>query len=376
MGVLEQAESISAAEKAQPSGSTDNLKQRISQPCRNSSQLIISTPPETDEAQGLLDAALGESDATEPSEWRHFAVPLAMHGERLDRVLAHSVPEFSRSYLQQLIEQGAVLLSGAPAAKSSAKIKAGVELSVELRATPQSQAFKPEAMALDVVYEDAHLCILNKPAGLVVHPAPGNWSGTLLNGLLARDAQASTLPRAGIVHRLDKDTSGLMVVARTRQTMDALVQSIAARNVKRQYWALAAGTWRLPNGYTLEQAVGRDPANRLRMAVVDLTRQSGKTASTTFDLVAQSAQGCWVQCTLHTGRTHQIRVHMAHLGFPLLADGVYGGKPAAGMTRQALHAYHLALSHPMTGEALDFRLPLPQDMQEAALAWGLSYNHT
>ena len=298
-----------------------------------------------------------------------------MHAARLDRILAYSVPEFSRSYLQQLIEQGAVLMAGVPASKSSAKVKAGVELSVELRATPQSQAFQPQDMALDVVYEDAHLCIINKPAGLVVHPAPGNWSGTLLNGLLARDAQAASLPRAGIVHRLDKDTSGLMVVARTRQTMDALVQRIAAREVKRQYWAMAAGQWTLKNGFTLEQPVGRDPANRLRMAVVDLTRHAGKTAATTFDLVAQSPSGCWVQCTLHTGRTHQIRVHMAHLGFPLLADTVYGGKPAAGMSRQALHAYHLAFQHPVTGEALDFSAPLPQDMQEAAGLWGLSYNH-
>mgnify|MGYP002136146210 CR=1 FL=1 len=297
-----------------------------------------------------------------------------MHGERLDRILVQCVPEFSRSYLQQLIEQGAVLLAGVPAIKSSVKVKAGLALAVELRATPQSQAFKPEPMALDVVYEDDHLCVLNKPAGLVVHPAPGNWSGTLLNGLLARDAQAATLPRAGIVHRLDKDTSGLMVVARTRQTMDALVHSIAARTVQRQYWALAAGTWVWKPGYTVEQPIGRDPANRLRMAVVDLTRQAGKTASTTLDLVAQSAPGCWVQCTLHTGRTHQIRVHMAHLGFPLLADVVYGGKVAAGMTRQALHAFHLAFTHPITGQALDFHCPLPQDMQQVVEAWGLSYN--
>ena len=336
--------------------------------------MIISTPPEADETQGHLEAILGEGESAETSEWRHFAVPAAMHGERLDRILAQCVPEFSRSYLQQLIEQGAVLMAGAPAAKTAAKVKAGVALSVQLRATPQSQAFKPEAMLLDVVYEDPHLYILNKPAGLVVHPAPGNWSGTLLNGLLARDAQAAMLPRAGIVHRLDKDTSGLMVVARTRQTMDALVQRIAAREVKRQYWALAAGTWSLQNGYTLDQPVGRDPANRLRMAAVDLARHAGKTASTTFDLVAQSAQGCWLECTLHTGRTHQIRVHMAHLGFPLLADAVYGGQSAAGMTRQALHAYHLAFHHPVSDEALDFRLPLPSDMQEATAAWGLSYN--
>lgn len=315
-----------------------------------------------------------EGEAGETSEWRHVEVPVALHGERLDRVLAQCVPEFSRSYLQQLIEQGAVLLAGAPAAKSSAKVKAGWALSVELRATPQSQAFKPEAMDLDVVYEDAHLCVLNKPAGLVVHPAPGHWSGTLLNGLLARDAQATLLPRAGIVHRLDKDTSGLMVVARTRQSMDVLVHSIAARDVKRQYWALAAGQWLYPSAYTSEKAIGRDPGNRLRMAVVDLTHQSGKTASTRFDLVAQSALGFWVQCTLHTGRTHQIRVHMADLGFPLLADAVYGGRPAAGMARQALHAFRLAFAHPVTGAPLEFRAPLPEDMQQAAAAWGLSYN--
>ena len=339
--------------------------------------MIISTPPETDDTQAHVDMALGDAEpaeVVEASEWRHFAVPVEMHGERLDRVLAHSVPEFSRSYLQQLIEQGAVLLGGVPAGKSSSKVKAGAPLAVELRATPQSQAFKPEVMDLDVVYEDAHLCVLNKPAGLVAHPAPGNWSGTLLNGLLARYPQAASLPRAGIVHRLDKDTSGLMVVARTRQTMDALVQRIAARHVQRQYWALAAGTWRMANGYTLEQPVGRDPANRLRMAAVDLTRHPGKTAATTFDLLAQSVSGCWVQCTLHTGRTHQIRVHMAHLGFPLLADAVYGGRPGAGMTRQALHAFRLALTHPATGDHLDFRAPLPPDMQAAVALWGLSYN--
>ena len=330
-----------------------------------------------DPPPGLTDDSLGEGepvDGGEACEWRHFAVPQEMHASRLDRILAHSVPEFSRSYLQQLIEQGAVLMAGVPASKSSTKVKAGVELSVELRATPQSQAFQPQAMALEVVYEDAHLCIINKPAGLVVHPAPGHWSGTLLNGLLARDAQAASLPRAGIVHRLDKDTSGLMVVARTRQTMDALVQRIAAREVKRQYWAMAAGQWTLKNGFTAEQPVGRDPVNRLRMAVVDLTRHAGKTAATTFDLVAQSDLGCWVQCTLHTGRTHQIRVHMAHLGFPLLADTTYGGQPEAGMTRQALHAYHLAFQHPVTGDALDFKAALPQDMQEVAVFWGLSYN--
>ena len=336
--------------------------------------MIISTPLELDDSVGLLDDVAGDSDPSPSVEWRHLTVPIEHHGDRLDRVLAHCVPEFSRSYLQQLIEQGAVLLAASPVTKSSAKVKAGAALSVELRATPQSQAFKPEAMALDVVYQDAHLMIVNKPAGLVVHPAPGNWSGTLLNGILALDKQSALLPRAGIVHRLDKDTSGLMVVARTRQGMDALVQKIAAREVKRQYWAFAPGHWRFGAGFTLDQPVGRDPANRLRMAVVDLSRQSGKTASTTFDLVDQADMGCWVQCTLHTGRTHQIRVHMAHLGYPLVADAVYGGRPGAGMTRQALHAFHLAFAHPVTGVSLEFRAALPEDMQKAATIWALSYN--
>jgi len=336
--------------------------------------LIISTPLEIDDPQGLLEEVAGDSEPSVTAEWRHFPVPKAHHGDRLDRVLTQCVPEFSRSYLQQLIEQGAVLLGGMPITKSSAKMKAGACVSVELRATPQSQAFQPEGMALDVVYQDDHLFIINKPAGLVVHPAPGHWSGTLLNGILALDTQSAFLPRAGIVHRLDKDTSGLMVVARTRQAMDALVHQIAAREVKRQYWAFAHGQWRFNAAYTVDQAVGRDPGNRLRMAVVDLAHQSGKTASTTFDLVDQADLGCWVQCTLHTGRTHQIRVHMAHLGFPLLADAVYGGRPGAEMTRQALHAFHLAFAHPITGLPMDFRAPLPIDMHNATALWALSYN--
>ena len=312
-----------------------------------------------------------EADTTEV---RQDEVPVGLQGWRLDRALAHLVPEFSRSYLQQLIEQGDVLLQGIPATKSSTKVKFGHHLTVTLRATPQSQAFVPEAMPIDVVYEDEHLRVVNKPAGLVVHPAPGNWRGTLLNGLLALDPMAVQVPRAGIVHRLDKDTSGLMVVARTRQAMDTLVAMIAAREVSRQYLALAHGHWSGDAMRKVEAPIGRDPANRLRMAVVDLASQSGKTAATTIELLAQGDAGCLVQCTLHTGRTHQIRVHMAHLKHPLLADAVYGGAPAAGMSRQALHAWHLAFTHPITGVALDFKCSLPQDMQSALQAWGLSYN--
>ncbi|MDP4770885.1 MAG: RluA family pseudouridine synthase [Limnohabitans sp.] len=307
-------------------------------------------------------------------EVRMAAVPVAMHGQRLDRVLAQLVPEFSRSYLQQLIEQGEALIDGRVTTKVSAKVRLGHQLQITLRATPQSQAFVPEAMLIDVVYEDEHLRVIHKPAGLVVHPAPGNWRGTLLNGLLALDPKASEVPRAGIVHRLDKDTSGLMVVARTRQAMDALVSQIAARDVHRQYLALAHKNWSGASPRTLEAAIGRDPANRLRMAVVDLSHQSGKTAATTFDLLAQGERCCLVQCTLHTGRTHQIRVHMAHLGHPLLGDAVYGGLPLGGMSRQALHAWRLAFEHPITGEPIDLRLDWPEDMAQALQNLGLSYN--
>jgi len=241
-----------------------------------------------EDAEHALEAS--QEDAQE--EVRTAAVPVALHGQRLDRVLAQLVPEFSRSYLQQLIEQGELLIDGRVTTKVSAKVRLGHLLQITLRATPQSQAFVPEAMPIDVVYQDAHLRVVHKPAGLVVHPAPGNWRGTLLNGLLAFDPLASEVPRAGIVHRLDKDTSGLMVVARTRQAMDALVTQIAARQVHRQYLALGHKNWTRPSPRTLEAAIGRDPANRLRMAVVDLAHQSGKTAATTFDAV-----WCAAPCT-------------------------------------------------------------------------------
>jgi 23S rRNA pseudouridine1911/1915/1917 synthase len=309
-------------------------------------------------------------------EVRTAAVPVNLHGQRLDRVLAQLVPEFSRSYLQQLIEQGEALIDGRVTTKVSAKVRVGHLLQITLRATPQSQAFVPESMPIDVVYEDAHLRVVHKPSGLVVHPAPGNWRGTLLNGLLAFDPQASEVPRAGIVHRLDKDTSGLMVVARTRQAMDALVARIAAREVHRQYLALGHNNWTGVSPRTLEAAIGRDPSNRLRMAVVDLAYQSGKTASTTFDLLAQGERCCLVQCTLHTGRTHQIRVHMAHLGHALLGDAVYGGVPLGGMTRQALHAWRLAFEHPITGQRIDLTSALPEEMILAMQNLGLSYNFT
>ena len=176
----------------------------------------------------LSELADDPAEAGPDVELRPLSIGESLHGQRLDRALVALAPEFSRSYLQQLIDSGAVSIGGRPALKASQRVRAGEQGMLELRPTPQSQAFLPQPMALDVVHEDGHLCVINKPAGLVVHPAPGHWQGTLLNGLLARDPQARLLPRAGIVHRLDKDTSGLMVVARTRSAMDALVQAIAA----------------------------------------------------------------------------------------------------------------------------------------------------
>ena len=319
------------------------------------------------------EAAESAADIAE-SELRPLGITAELHGERLDRALVELVPEFSRSYLQQLIESGAVTLQGKLACKPSTKVRAGDVGVIELRPTLQSQAFKPEAIPIDVVFEDEFLRVIHKPAGMVVHPAPGNWSGTLLNGLLARDVQAQILPRAGIVHRLDKDTSGLMVVARSRAAMDALVALIAAREVSRQYLALAHKPWQGATARSIELPIGRDPRNRLRMAVVDLGSHAGKTARTDITLLENFDQGCFVRCALHTGRTHQIRVHMASAGHALVGDVLYGGAAAAGLSRQALHATELAFVHPMTGAALRFHAPLPEDMRQALACWGLSYN--
>jgi 23S rRNA pseudouridine1911/1915/1917 synthase len=327
-------------------------------------QPIISSAPDGDEFEDRVEA--------EPElELRALDFGAAQHGQRLDLALVELVPEFSRSYLQQLIDCGAVVLNGLAVRKASQRVRAGDRGNIELRPTPQTQAFKPQDMALDLAYEDEHLLVVNKPAGLVVHPAPGNWSGTLLNGLLAHDAKATGLPRAGIVHRLDKDTSGLMVVARTRSVMDALVRAIAAREVSRQYLALAHGPWLGATRREVNAPIGRDPRNRLRMAVVDGVNQPGKLARTDIELIANCDQGCLVRCTLHTGRTHQIRVHMASIGHPLVADEVYGGRRAAGMQRQALHAFRLGLVHPVTQQALRFQAALPPDFEQALHAWQL-----
>ena len=321
----------------------------------------------------LDETALAEEGPLEV-EIRLCEVPTDMHGWRLDRVLARLIPEFSRSYLQQLLADGAVQLRGAVVLKQAARTAAGERLRVELRPTQQAMAFVPQAMALNVVYEDADLLVINKPAGLVVHPAAGNWSGTLLNGLLAHHAGAASLPRAGIVHRLDKDTSGLMLVGKSRQAVEALVRAIAAREVNRQYLALAHGRWLGAAEQGVDQPVGRDSRNRLRMAVVAPDSATGKPAQTSLLRLDGSDEATLVACKLHTGRTHQIRVHMAWLGYPLVGDTLYGGRVLWGMDRQALHATRLRLRHPTGGQPLDFRCALPPDFMHALAQSGLQYN--
>jgi 23S rRNA pseudouridine1911/1915/1917 synthase len=309
-------------------------------------------PPRDDE----LDA----EPSSQEHEQRNVRVDAADHGQRLDKALVRMAPEFSRSHLQGLIDQGHVSIDGAVVTAAARRLRAGQHVLVTLVPTAQALAFRPETMRLAVVHEDDQLLVVDKPAGLVVHPAAGNWSGTLLNGLLAHHRAAALLPRAGIVHRLDKDTSGLMVVAKTLPAMTLLVRAIAAREVQRIYLALAHGvpSWRQ---LRIDAPIGRDPTARVRMAVVD----DGKPARTDVECLQRGTEACALRCVLHTGRTHQIRVHLASRGHPLVGDVLYGGRPAFGLQRQALHATRLSFAHPSDGRMVAFESPLPPDLQAA-----------
>ena len=293
-------------------------------------------------------------------ETRRMVVAADEHGLRLDKLLVAHAGEFSRTHLQTLIERGCAHVDGVTARAAAQRLRAGQTVAIELQRTDESRAFRPEPMALTIAYEDEHLLVIDKPAGLVVHPAPGHWRGTLVNGLLARHAGAALLPRAGIVHRLDKDTSGLMVAAKTLPAMTALVRAIAAREVRREYVAIVHGD--VPPGVVpIDAPIGRDPVSRIRMAVT----RSGRPARTDVARLTGNGRFTALACRLHSGRTHQIRVHLASRGHPIVADALYGGAAALGLARQALHAFRLGLAHPVTGETLAFEAPLPADLQSA-----------
>lgn len=298
---------------------------------------------------------------------RQATVPDTAAGRRFDAVLAELFPEYSRSKLTEWIKSGDVLLDGVTV-RGRDPVRGGEVATLNAVLETQTHA-EPEDIPLDVLFEDEHLLVINKPVGLVVHPGAGNSSGTLVNALLYRDASVSALPRAGIVHRLDKDTSGVMVIARTIQAQTALVEQLSERQVHRQYLAIVVGA--LVAGGTADAPIDRHPRDRLKMGV----REDGKEAITHYRLRERFRAHTALECRLETGRTHQIRVHMAHLRHAIVGDQLYGGalklpKGASdeliaalrGFKRQALHAETLEFNHPITGEPVRNTAPAPADM--------------
>jgi 23S rRNA pseudouridine1911/1915/1917 synthase len=287
---------------------------------------------------------------------RKLTIPLEMAGLRLDQALARLLPGESRSRLARLIEEGHVRVDGEPAAVRR-KVKSGESVEVWLAPRPVDAAFRPEAIDLAIVHEDDDLLVIDKPPGLVVHPGSGNWEGTMLNALLHHVPAVKALPRAGIVHRLDKETSGLLVVAKTERAQAALVRQLQARSVKRTYLAVVRG--RVERDGTVDAPIGRHPVQRTRMAVV----AGGKPAVTHYRVRERFADHTLLECRLETGRTHQIRVHLASIGHPLEGDPTYAGRAPKLFARQALHAWRLGFVHPTSGTTLEFESPMPEDMR-------------
>ena len=291
-----------------------------------------------------------------PSRELRITIPVELAGLRLDQALARLLPEESRSRLAKLIEEGHVRVDGEKVA-GKRKLKSGEAVEVALAPRVEESAYRAEAIALDVIHEDSDVLVLNKPAGLVVHPGSGNWAGTMLNALLHHAPALEHLARAGIVHRLDKDTSGLLVVAKNEPAQLSLVRQLQARTVKRTYLALVRG--RLVRGGTVDAPIGRHPVHRTRMAVVE----GGKPAVTHYRVREAFASHTLLECDLETGRTHQIRVHLASIGHALEGDPVYAGRGEKKLARQALHAWKLAFLHPRTGKLEQFEAPMPEDFR-------------
>ena len=290
-------------------------------------------------------------------------VPGGDGGLRLDQGLVRLWPRHSRSRLQNWIREGRVRVDGVVITEPKHKLWGGELVELEEALDEKALSSRPEAIPLNIVHEDEAIIILDKPAGLVVHPGSGNWSGTLLNALLHHDPALEHVPRAGIVHRLDKETSGLMVVARTLESQTDLVRQLQARTVKRYYQALVRGS--VERDGSVDAPIGRHPTQRTKMAVV----KTGKPARTHYRVVERFVDCTLVECALETGRTHQIRVHMTSIGHPLVGDPVYGGGTSRvpigpEFARQALHARRLGLVHPLTGKAMLWKSNVPEDMAE------------
>jgi len=297
------------------------------------------------------------------SEMHRLTVPDSLAGRRLDQVLAELLPQHSRNRLQSWVREGRVAVDGAAETEPKRKLRGGEALEVAMVPDQEALAGQAEDIPLSIVFEDEYLLVIDKPAGLVVHPGSGNWSGTLMNALLHQAPEVEQVPRAGIVHRLDKDTSGLLVVARTLEAQTDLVRQLQARTVKRQYLALAGGVVKKEG--KVDAPIGRHPVQRVKMAVVPEAR-GGKPAVTHYRILERFARSTLVECSLETGRTHQIRVHMAHLKHPLVGDPVYGREDRLlpPFQRQALHAARLGLVHPVSGLYLQWEAPLPGDMRQ------------